>query len=186
MSSPKPNLPLEWRPDHPHLAHPSRQALRWQALLSLLLLAVAALMGWGAAAIPGDAGYGGVGANFLPWVVTAGLALCGALLLWHALSGGFRGMEASLGDEHPHWRGWAWVSAGLLLNAALIERVGFVLGCTLAYLLAVQGLRRAFGKPCNTWLADAASGLLIAAPVYWLFTRLLAINLPALMPGGWL
>src|SRR3712207_8556293 len=34
----------------------------------------------------------------------------------------------------------------LLANAALITRIGFILACTLCYLLAVQGLRRASGE----------------------------------------
>ena len=37
--------------------------------------------------------------------------------------------------------GFVWVSAGLLLNAALIEHMGFILSCALTYLLAVQGQR---------------------------------------------
>lgn len=186
MTSPQPNIPLSLRPDHPQPAHPSRKTLLWEVLVSALLIGVGAVMAWGAAGMPSEAGYGGVGANFLPWVVSLALLACGAVLLWHACTGGFRGMEDVAGDESPDWMGFVWVSAGLLLNAALIERIGFVLGCTLAYLLAVQGLKRAFGKPHNTWAADAASGLAIAAPVYWLFTKLLAINLPGLTGTGWI
>ena len=33
---------------------------------------------------------------------------------------------------------------------------------------------------------DAVTGLLIAAPVFWLFNKLLALNLPAITAGGWL
>jgi putative tricarboxylic transport membrane protein len=33
---------------------------------------------------------------------------------------------------------------------------------------------------------DVVTGLLIAAPVYWAFTQLLAINLPGLTETGWL
>ncbi len=186
MSSPQPNIPLSLRPDHPEPARHTRKAVRWEAALSLGLIAVGAVMGWGATGIPSEAGYGGVGANFLPWVVSLALMACGAVLLWHALTGGYRGMEEEAGLERPDWLGFVWVSAGLLLNAALIEHIGFVLACALAYLLAVQGLKRAFGKPHNTWLTDALSGLAIAAPVYWLFTKLLAINLPGLTGSGWI
>jgi len=48
------------------------------------------------------------------------------------------------------------VSAGLLLNAALITTLGFILSCTLCYLLA------------------------------WMFTQFLAINLPGLTNTGWI
>jgi len=33
---------------------------------------------------------------------------------------------------------------------------------------------------------DVATGLAIAAPVFWLFTQFLAINLPGLTATGWL
>ena len=78
----------------------------------------------------------------------------------------------------------------MLANAALITTIGFILGCTLCYLLAVQGLRRASGQPRvnspRTWLIDIVTGLVISAPVYWMFTKFLAINLPGLTTTGWL
>ena len=186
MSSPQPNLPLELRPDHPEPAHPSPKTLMWETLVSACLIGVGAAMGFGAVGIPSEAGYGGVGANFLPWVVAIALMVCGAVLLWQARTGGYRDMEEVAGDERPDWINFVWVSAGLLLNAALIEHIGFIPSCALAYVLAVQGLRRACGKAHDTWLADALAGAAIAAPVYWLFTRLLAINLPGLTASGWL
>ena len=36
------------------------------------------------------------------------------------------------------------------------------------------------------WLVDAAIGAAIAAPVYWMFTKQLAINLPGLTNTGWI
>ena len=38
--------------------------------------------------IPSDAGYAGVGPDFLPWLVSAALFVCGALLLRQALVSG--------------------------------------------------------------------------------------------------
>lgn len=151
----------------------------------LLALALAA----GAVSIPSEAGYGGVGPNFLPWVVAVLLAGSGALILREALTGGLREVQAPAGSERVWWPGLAWVSAGLLANAALITTVGFVLGCALCYGLAVQGLRRAAGQPAGrpqVLLVDAASGLALSAPVYWAFTHLLSISLPGLTRTGWL
>ena len=48
---------------------------KWQAAVGVGVLAVAGVMAAGAIGIPGDAGYGGVGPNFLPWVCAAVLAL---------------------------------------------------------------------------------------------------------------
>lgn len=151
----------------------------------VLLLGLA--LGAGALSIPGAAGYGGAGPNFLPWLVAGALALCGVLMVREALTGGFRDLEAPSGAQRAWWPGLVWISAGLLANAALIETIGFVLSCTLCYLLAVQGLRRAQGQSIGsrTLAVDVVTGLVIAAPVFWTFTQFLAINLPGLTTTGW-
>jgi len=154
------------------------------AIVTLTGLGLAA----GALKIPGEAGYGGVGPNFLPWVVALVLTVCGVMIVREARSGGFRDMAEPSGAERAWWPGLVWVSAGLLANAALITTIGFILSCTLCYLLAVQGLRRAqgqaFGAP--TIAVDALTGAAIAAPVFWAFTKFLAINLPGLTGTGWI
>ena len=123
------------------------------------------LMG-GALQIPSQAGYSGVGPNFLPWVVGSALTLCGVLLVVEAARGGFLQMEGS--DDGPgHWPGFVWVSAALLLNAALITTIGFILSCSLCFVLAVRGFKSAEGAldlGWKAWLKDAAIGAAIAAP----------------------
>ena len=153
--------------------------------VTLLGLALAA----GAISIPGEAGYAGIGPNFLPWLVAGVLTLCGVLIVREALTGGFREVEDPSGAAAAWWPGLVWVSAGLLANAALITTIGFILSCALCYLLAVQGLRRANGQAASrpsVLLVDTISGLAISAPVYWAFTQFLAINLPGLTNTGWL
>ena len=160
-----------------------------EAALAAGVLAIGALLAFGALSISAEAGYGGVGPNFLPWVVSAALLVCGALLLWQALSGGFRDREAPSGAAHGDWVALAWVSAGVLVTAALITRIGFVLACALCFTLAVRGLRGAEGRPAGGMtqtLIDAATGVAIALPVFWLFSKLLAINLPNLSGTTWL
>ena len=115
--------------------------------------------------------------------------VCGALLVWEARSGGFREMEPPSGAPQGDWIALAWVSAGVLGCAALITRIGFVFACALCFALAVRGLRSAEGKPAGglrQTAIDAATGLVISAPVFWLFTKLLNINLPGLTGTGWL
>ena len=163
---------------------------RWQAAVGAAVVLVAAGMAWGALQIPGDAGYGGVGPNFLPWLCAAVLALCGLLLVREALSGGYHQAADPGGEPRAALAPFAWVTAGLLLNAALIETLGFIIGCTLCYALAVQGLRRANGQQGllapRALAVDLGTGLAIAAPVFWLFTQFLAISLPGLTSTGWL
>lgn len=165
------------------------QATRMQTVVAVGVLLTAAALALGAIDIPSNANYSGVGPNFLPWLVAGVLALCGGVLLWEARSGGFRAMEEPNGAARADKPAFVWVSAGLLLNAALITTVGFILSCTLCYVLAVQGLRRAAGQDAGTartWAVDGVTGVLISAPVYWTFTQFLAINLPGLTQTGWL
>jgi putative tricarboxylic transport membrane protein len=167
----------------------SAPARSWPELvLALAVLAIAGLLGAGALTIPSAAGYGGVGPNFLPWLVAAALLVCGVLLLTQALSGGFREREAPSGAARGDWRAFAWVSGGVLCCAASITRAGFVPACALCFVLAVRGLRLAEGRPggdARTTLVDALTGAAIAWPVYLLFTRLLGISLPRLTESGW-
>lgn len=160
-----------------------------QFVLGLITLGLAALLGWGASAIPSHAGYAGVGPNFLPWLVAVGLAVCGLGLVWQARSGGYRNMAPPSGAVRGNWPALTWVSAGVLVNAALITHIGFVFGCALCFVLAVRGLRLAEGRAAGSLrqtLRDGLIGLLITLPVFWLFTQLLAISLPGLTASGWL
>jgi len=160
-----------------------------QTLVGAGVVAVGVVMAYGASFIPSDAGYAGVGPNALPWLVSIVLMLCGAWLVWEARTGGYREMEAPSGATCGDRHAVAWVVAGVVANASLITTLGFILSCALCFALAVRGLRIAEGKAGGTSkraLLDLATGICIAAPVFWLFTRLLAINLPGLTTSGWL
>lgn len=169
----------EGRPNH----------LPGQLTMGIAALVVAGVLAWGAVDIPSSVGYSGVGPNFLPWLVSAALAVCGAFLVWEALSGGYRQMDEPSGAPRGDWHAFAWVSAGVLGNAALITTVGFILSCALCFTLAVRGLRISEGKPAGSavkTVQDVVTGIVIAAPTYWLFTKLLAVNLPGLTRTGWI
>jgi putative tricarboxylic transport membrane protein len=167
----------------------SAAARRQQTLVGAGALAIGVLLAVGATSIASDAGYAGVGPNFLPWVVSVVLLVCGAMLLWEARSGGFRELEEASGAPHGDWVAMAWVAAGVLANAMLLTTLGFILSCTLCFMLAVRGLRVSEGKGgggVRRLVLDFVTGFLIAAPAFWLFTQLLAINLPGLTSTGWL
>jgi putative tricarboxylic transport membrane protein len=160
-----------------------------QMLVGAATLATGALLVVGALSIKSDAGYSGVGPNFLPWVVGVALALFGAMLVYEARTGGYRAMEEASGAATGHWPGFVWVSVGILANAALITTIGFILSCALCFMLAVRGFKSAEGRldlSAKAWVVDFAIGFAIAGPVFWMFTQLLAINLPGLTSTGWL
>jgi putative tricarboxylic transport membrane protein len=166
-----------------------------QVAVGLVVTGIGGLVLWGARSISGEAGYGGVGPNFLPNLVGWALLIGGVGLLIAAWRGRWfeNDLEAAEAVAEPAdasgWLGFAWMSAGLLANAILIERIGFVLACVLCFVLAVRGLRLSKGvsdRGVHTWLRDAAVGFAIAAPVYWMFGKLLGISLPGLTGTGWL
>lgn len=160
-----------------------------QTLVGAGALLVGAVMAYGASAIPAHAGYAGVGPNFLPWVVSVVLLVCGGWLIVEARTGGFRDMEEASGAAKGDWVAFAWITAGVMANASLITTIGFILSCTLCFVLAVRGLRLSEGKPgggVRQIVIDAVTGCLIAAPAFWIFTKVLSINLPGLTDTGWL
>ena len=178
-------------------------AHRTHTLAGVGVLGTGAFMAWGASGIPSDAGYAGVGPNFLPWVVSVALIVCGVLLTLQGLRGGWV-VEAeapcatdSEGDTDApqpssNWAALAWMLAGVALNAALITSLGFILSCAPCFVLAVRGLRVAEGQAAAGLGAAAQAGrdlligAAIAAPVFWIFTKLLNIGLPGLTNSGWL
>ena len=170
------------------MAQHSPSSIFLQTLVGGAVVLVGLGLGAGAIGIPSAAGYAGVGPNFLPWLVSVALLLCGGFMVYEARTGGFRDMEAGDGEK-PYWPGFVWMSAGLLANAALITTIGFIFSCALCFVMAARGLRNAAGQPgssAKSWANDTVTGLLIAAPVYWMFTKFLAINLPGLTATGWL
>ncbi len=164
------------------------EAVGAQRAIAAGALLLGGLLAWGATGISSVAGYAGVGPNFLPWVVALVLVLCGLLMLWQARGEGWEADEPS-GAAQGDWRALAWVAAGVAANAALLMTLGFILSCTLCFMMAVRGLRSSEGKPhggARGLMWDFVTGMLIAAPAYWLFTKGLAINLPGLTKTGWL
>jgi putative tricarboxylic transport membrane protein len=170
------------------MTNSAQRATFLQTLVGACVVLLGAGLAAGALTIPSDAGYGGAGPNFLPWLVSIALMLCGGWMVYEARSGGFREMEEPLGDK-PYWPGFVWMSAGLLTNAVLITTIGFIFSCALCFVMSSHGMRRAAGQTgqgLKPWVTDLITGLLIAAPVYWMFTQFLAISLPGLTKSGWL
>lgn len=160
-----------------------------QTIIGAGALLIGAAMAWGASQIPSQSGYQGVGPNFLPWLVSVVLMVCGGWLVYEARTGGWRTMDAAPGAGRGDWTSLAWVVAGVAANAALITTIGFILACTLCFMLAVRGLRAAEGRGhggARGLALDFVTGFLIAAPAFWLFTLVLGINLPNITGTGWL
>ena len=151
-----------------------------EVALSLGVLALGAAVVGVTASLPSEGGYAGVGPNFIPAVVGAGIVLLGAWLSFEAFTGGWRDAapdEAAARGEHEfHAAGFGWISAGLFAHMALIGFAGFVVAGVALFACVARG----FG---STRVArDIAIGLVLAVAVHLFFVKLLNVNLPA----GWL
>ena len=145
---------------------------RGELAVALGVLALAALVGWRTAAIPFSPLYSQVGPTVIPWIVTAGLAVLGALLLVKALTGGW--VHESEDAEPPVNRvAMAWLALGLFLNVALIGTLGFIIASTLMFVCVA----RAFGS--LAWPRDAGIALVLCLAAYLGFSRLLGISIGA-------
>ena len=146
--------------------------------LSAGVLGLGALAAVVTARLPGEGGYAGIGPNFIPAVVSGGLLVTGAWLLWEALAGGWRNRAApEAGAEHAFdAAAFWWISAGLFAHMALIGWAGFVVAGTVLFSCVARG----FGSARA--LRDAALGFALSLAVFAFFVKFLNVNLPA----GWL
>ena len=148
--------------------------------LSLGVLALGIGIATVTTTLPSEGGYAGIGPNFVPAVVGAGMFLLGVWLGIEAFTGGWRGAlpdQARERGEHAfNGAAFGWISAGLFAHMALIGTGGFVLAGTALFV----GVARGFGS--SRVARDAAIGLVLSLGVFLFFVKLLNVNLPA----GWL
>ena len=83
---------------------------------------------------------------------------------------------AARGEHAFHLPAFAWVSAGLAAQMALIRDAGFVVAAAALFC----GVARGFGS--KRPVRDAAMGFVLGLAVYLFFVRVLNVGLP----GGWL
>lgn len=148
--------------------------------LSLGVLALGLGVAGVTATLPSEGGYSGIGPNFIPGVVGAGIVLLGAWLSFEAFTGGWRGAapdDACERGEHDfHAGAFGWISAGLFAHMALIGWAGFVIASMVLFACIARG----FGS--LRIARDLAFGLVLSVAIFVFFVKLLNVNLPA----GWL
>ena len=148
--------------------------------LSLGVLALGIGVAAGTAMLPSEGGYAGIGPNFVPGVVAAGLLLVGAWLAFEAFSGGWRNAPPDdpreRGEHAFHAPSFGWISVGLFVHMGLIGTGGFVLAGTALFACVARG----FGS--TRIVRDVVMGFVLSLGVFVFFVKLLNVGLPA----GWL
>jgi putative tricarboxylic transport membrane protein len=145
-----------------------------EVALSLGVVALGLGVAGVTATLPSEGGYAGIGPNFIPAVVAAGIIALGVWLAAEAFTGGWR--KAPEHEEVFQKNPFLWVSAGLFAHLLLIGWAGFVVAGTVLFACVARG----FGsrRPAR----DLAIALVITLGIYLFFVELLNVGLPA----GWL
>ncbi len=151
-----------------------------EVALSLGVLALGLGVAGVTATLPSEGGYSGIGPNFIPGVVGAGIVVLGLWLSYEAFSGGWRDAMPDAarerGEHDFNAAAFGWITAGLFAHMALIGWAGFVI----AGIVLFACIARAFGS--LRVARDLAFGLVLSLGVFVFFVKLLNVNLPA----GWL
>jgi putative tricarboxylic transport membrane protein len=123
--------------------------------------------------------YARVGPQVFPYVIGAGLIAIGALLARSALNGSWSVNWAETSETGPAGRAfWRHLSSvglvgiGLVVNAALIAPLGFVIASTVMFALTT----RAFGS--RRLFFDLAVGAVFSIVIFITFTYALGLSLP--------
>lgn len=145
-----------------------------ELLISLALFALGSLVVYETQSIAETQDDSHVGPRLFPYIIGVGFTLCGAVLGWHALSGGWRNVPLDQ-EEHdaPDWVAFFVISAGVILHMMLIGWAGFIVASTLLFVVVARG----FGSR-KPW-RDLGIAVALSTVAFFLFTRMLGLSLPA-------
>ena len=144
-----------------------------EMLISLGLIALGSFVVFETRSIAETQGYAQIGPRLFPYIIGVGLTLCGAVLGWQALMGGWRNVPLDReGHDAPDCLAFFIISAGIVLHMLLIGWAGFIIASTLLFVLIARG----FGS--RQLVRDALIAAALAAVVFFVFTSALGLKLP--------
>jgi putative tricarboxylic transport membrane protein len=123
---------------------------------------------WQTTLIP-ESAYAAVGPRAFAWGTSAMLIIMGLFLMKDAATGGWSHATDDFGAVD--WKGGLWMLAGLIVNVALIEHLGFILTSTVLFICTAKG----FGS--IALMRDAIIGFLLAFVSYVGFDRVLGYKI---------
>ena len=150
-----------------------------ELLISFGLIALGSFVVYETQTIAETQGYAQIGPRLFPYIIGAGLTLCGAVLAWHALSGGWRHVPLDQeGHDAPDWIASGIISAGIILHMVIIGWAGFIIASTLLFVMVARG----YGS--RRPVRDAVIAILLSVVVFFVFTLALGLSLPKGPFGG--
>jgi len=142
--------------------------------VGLTVTALGLLTVWLTWVIPVTPVYAVVGPKLVPAVVAGALVVLGLLLSAVAMRGGWSADLSEVAESGPpNIRALGWLGAGMVLNLALIEPLGFSIGAAVQFVCTA----RAFGSRAP--LRDAVIALAVSLGAFFLFVEALGVNIGA-------
>jgi putative tricarboxylic transport membrane protein len=150
-----------------------------ELLISLGLIVLGSFVVYETGTIAETQGYAQVGPRLFPYVIGGGLTVCGAVLAWQSLFGGWRNVPLDQeGHDAPDWIAFVIISAGVILHMVVIGWAGFIIASIVLFVMVARG----FGS--RRIVRDALIALVLATVVFFVFTLALGLNLPKGPFGG--
>lgn len=150
---------------------------RWpELLLALGVVAIGVVTILDGVSQPASTSASGLGAGQFPIVVGTLTVVLGVLLVVQILRGRLGHPDAAEGDVDTtrlRWRQLALAAAALVLFALTVDVLGYPIAAALAFI----GVAVATGA--KRWLLTIAIAVVLSLGVFYLFTLLLRIPLPA-------
>ena len=143
-----------------------------ELLISLGLIALGTFVIWETRSIAETQGYAQIGPRLFPYIIGAGLTLCGAVLAWQSVAGGWRHVPLDEAHDAPDWGAFVIITAGVVLHMAIIGWAGFIIASTVLFVLIARG----FGS--RRLVRDAIIGVVLSTAVFFIFTLALGLALP--------
>lgn len=150
-----------------------KRPLSAQTLIGAGVIAFAILVGYQTTRIPVSPLYSKVGPTIFPYMVAAVLLVLGILLVLQAVRGQWGETDADADEGPPDLRALGWLGAGLIVNVALIDFLGFIIASTIMFVCTC----RAFGS--KALLRDVIVAVVLALIAYLGFDKLLGISIGA-------
>jgi putative tricarboxylic transport membrane protein len=148
--------------------HGNSKAGLW---IGLVLLGVAAVIAWNTSQMRVAPTYAKVGPQIFPYLTALALAASGGFFILQTIGSG---RERIIPDtDETDWRAVIAISVGFLFEIVFINLLGFVLSASVLFIAVAYG----FGS--RRYVRDILTALILSSLAFFVFTRLLNLQLPS-------